>query len=616
MNLKFKVFVSAIFALMLIFATTAFAQENSVRLIPYDNFEGYSTTTTSPWTGQGAATKASVEQTDRGKSAALVSSKGAMQELFVDSTKTNDSMKTIITGFSLRLCDLNAKRSYFLRCKTQEFYVMEISTSGKVTVGSTTVTTLSIDKWYDFVVEYNMISGFVRVKVDDGTTEKVVEGECSVKGISGIYRVDFVSWGTSGDSDARCYLDNCWSYATSYESVPYAKVTKVVDFEDFVPTSDGQKAPSGWTLQNKATDATAASVSEFEGYGKSLLLSSNGTTFYQVIYSFGNINDSTIIIDFDFRMEPSSFVTFGLRGKNSSGASTRDNFPIAISTTGNLTLNGSKVGTLSFDTWYKVSLTLDITSQTYTVSFISEEENLGGSGSIPGDVRVLNGIDFFFPKGGGSFSTIYVDNIDVHAKRLANIVGFEPVLGKIPVGSTEIDLVIDGTFTDEAVDLAKVKINGDENKVTRKSKDGNRLIINFETDQYDNGYFIEITDLLCSDGTLLNVANGYYTGVKFAVSAPEFTKQSISGGETGVSVTVSSECDELTQATVVLALYNKTTEEMLAITYDSHSISKGDSETLQCSLNIPESDAEYELVAYIWDDFDGMKILGSSKKIN
>ena len=67
---------------------------------------------------------------------------------------------------------------------------------------------------------------------------------------------------------------------------------------------------------------------------------------------------------------------------------------------------------------------------------------------------------------------------------------------------------------------------------------------------------------------------------------------------------------------VVLALYNKTTQEMLAITYDSHSISKGNSETLQCSLNIPESNDEYELIAYIWDDFDGMKILGSSKKLN
>ena len=614
--MKFKVFVSAIFALMLIFATTAFAQEDSARLIPYDNFESYSTTTTSPWNGQGAATKASVEQTDRGKSAALVSSKGAMQELFVDSTKTNDSMKTIITGFSLRLCDFNAKRSYFLRCKTQEFYVMEISTSGKVTVGSTTVTTLSTDKWYDFVVEYNMISGFVRVKVDDGATEKVIEGECSVKGISGIYRVDFVSWGTSGDNDARCYLDNCWSYATSYEAAPYAKITKVVDFEDFVPDSDGQKAPSGWTLQNKATDATVASVSEFDGYGNSLLLSSNGTTFYQVIYSFSNINDSIIIVDFDFRMKPSSFITFGLRGKNSLGSSTRDNFPIAISTNGNLTLNGSNVGTLSSDTWYKVSLVLDITSQTYTVSFVSEEENIEGSGSIPGDVRVLNGIDFYFPKGGGSSSTIYVDNIDVHAKRLANISGFEPALGKIPVGTAVISLVIDGNFTDEAVDLEKIKINSEETKVISKSKEGNKLIVTFEADQYDNGYFVEITDLLCSDGTLLNVANGYYTGAKFAVSAPEFTKQSISVGEAGVSVTVSSECDELTKATVVLALYNKTTQEMLAITYDSHSISKGNSETLQCSLNIPESNDEYELIAYIWDDFDGMKILGSSKKLN
>ena len=113
--MKIKAILSALFALTFIFAVKAFADESSVNLIPYDNFESYTGRTGSPWSAQGAATFAPIEQTDRGNSAVLVSSKGAMQELFVDTAKTDASIKTVITGFSLKLCDLKTKRAYFLR---------------------------------------------------------------------------------------------------------------------------------------------------------------------------------------------------------------------------------------------------------------------------------------------------------------------------------------------------------------------------------------------------------------------------------------------------------------------------------------------------------------------
>ena len=613
--MKIKIFLSVIVALTFIFAVSALADDGSVKLIPYDNFESYSGRTGSPWSGQGAASSVLVEQTDRGKSAVLLSYANAMQELFVDVTATEPDVKAVITGFSLKLCDLKVRRAYYLRCDSAEFCVMEISQNGELIVGGTTIGRITVGKWYDFVVEYNMEDGFVRVKIADGSNCSVAEGTNETKGIRGIWRIDFVSGG-SDDGDAVCYLDNCWSYGLKYNVSAFSQGGDIIKFEDFVPSPDGQAAPPDWIFLNKAPGATSAGTAEFDGYGKTLELTSAGTTHYQVICGFSGKSDDEIIVEFDFRMKPSSYVNFGLRGTNSSGGLTRDNFPIVLSSSSNLTMSESAVGTLLPDEWYHVTLTLNIPSQLYTASFVSDGNSVQGSGTIPGDIRTLKGVDFYFPVGAGGNSCIYLDNINVHSKGASQVKGFLPVAGKISKGEATVSMEVDGDFGYEAVENANVKINGDSSSVIRKEINGNEILITFETDEYDSGYFIEIDGLICDDGISLSAANGYFTGDKWTISDFNYTKDSISEGNIGVSANFTSESDELTKATLVLALYNKNDGEMLGITYDVCSVSPGISENLNCSLNVPESDDELELVAYIWDGFDGMKILGMSKILN
>lgn len=613
--MKIKTFLLVLAALMLIFAGTAYADESSVKLIPYDNFESYTGRTGSPWSGQGAASSVPVEQTDRGNSAVLLSTVNAMQELLVDVTKTEPDVKSVITGFSLKLSDLKVRRAYYLRCDSAEFSVMEIDETGGLIVGGVTYGKLSVGKWYDFVVEYNMADGFVRVKCTDGTSSTITETQISTKEISGIWRVDFVSWGTT-EGDAVCYLDNCWSYGLKYNAAAFSKGGDIEDFEDFVPAADGQSGPSSWTLMNKGVGATSAGTKEFEGYGKALELSSNGTNHYQVVYGFADKSDDVINVEFDFRMKPSSYVNFGLRGNNSKGELTRDNFPIIVSASGAVTMSGSNAGTLASDTWYHVTVALNISSQSYTASFVSSSGTVEGGGAIPGDVRVLKGIDFYFPVGAGADSSIWLDNINIHETKDSAIKGFLPAVGKISKGETTVCMEIDGYFTAEALNNASIKINGDESLVTAKEKNGSKILITFDADKYDSGYLVEVTNLVCADGITLSAANGYFTGDKWTISDFEFTKESISSGDTGVSATFTSESDELSKATLVLALYSKTTGEMLGITYDTCSISVGKSEELSCSLAIPEAADSYELIAYIWDGFDGMRILGVSKTLN
>ncbi|MBQ4528422.1 MAG: hypothetical protein II998_10150 [Clostridia bacterium] len=612
--MRFKICLLLLMATLMSFSGFVYASENSVVLAPFDNFESYQDMLEAPWSAQGASSTVPIGQAGRGKSAKLVSVPGKMQEVFVNVPKTDSDKKSVITVFSLKLEDFNTKRTYFLRCDTDEFRVLDIATNGELMVSDKNIgIRLTTGVWYDLVVEYNMSTGFVRVRCHDGESEKVAQAQCSVKGISGIWRVNFVSWGTQG-GDAVCYIDNCASYVAGYEVSPYAVAIKSYDFDDFVPSADGQKEPENWRLQNKSSGATTATVQYFDGYGNALNLTSNGTVHYQVIHDFADISGDTAIVEFDFRRTASSYVTFGLRGNNSSGELTRDRFPVSVLASGDVNAGDICVGTLAPDTWYHTVMNLNLDEQTYDISFIADDHTIYGSGLIPGDVRVLNGFDYYFQPQSGA-SSIYLDNVSAHSEVNVAFTRTSSV-GRINCGQNTAEFEVEGDFTDVAVSNATITVNGDTENFISVTSDGNKIKVSYMADEYEQGYFVEICGLQCDDGTALSAATFNYTPAKYSISDFSFSSEVLSCGENGASLAVVSETDEYNKVTLILALYSKTTGEMLAITYDTKELTKGIAENLSCSLHIPDSDQTYELFAYIWDSIDGMEIIGETKILN
>lgn len=259
-------------------------------------------------------------------------------------------------------------------------------------------------------------------------------------------------------------------------------------------------------------------------------------------------------------------------------------------------------------------MNLNLDEQTYDISFIADDHTIYGSGLIPGDVRVLNGFDYYFQPQSGA-SSIYLDNVSAHSDVNVAFTRTSPI-GRINCGQNTAEFEVEGDFTDVDVSNATITVNGSTENLISIISEGNKIKVSYMADEYEQGYFVEVCGLQCNDESVVSAATFNYTPAKYSISDFSFSSEVLSSGENSASLTIVSETDEYNEVTLILALYSKTRNEMLAITYDAKELTKGIAENLSCSLQIPDSEQTYELIAYIWDSVDGMEIIGESKILN
>ncbi len=590
-------------------------------LFPFETFEGYDSKVGLEWTSQGAADYTDIIATEKNNSAKLVSTTSKMQELIKNFDKTSDSVKSIFVGFSINLQDLNAKRTLILKTSTLDANIIDIKNDGIIYVSDvTTGIALQTKKWYDISVEYSMLTGFVRLKVFDGVNTYTSEGFNRYKEQTAVTRVDFASWKATG-SDAVCYIDNCFAYSLSYDVSYYASPVYVQDFESYTPSSDGLSAPSGWRLAGTDSLTSTSCASGADG-GKSLDLYNGGTANFEAFYApeAGIKSDATI--EFDFKWITGSTIYFDVRGTNKTNASVSDNYigyftyrdevKVYKEKGGAATTITTSENMLSADTWYHATIKLDLVNQTFSIKLQSGNNEINGEGIISKEVTTFKELGFFLKPGDGRTSRILIDNISVYQSKKTAVAPFTPAFAKIPASENTVYLDIVGNFTQDNLSSASVLVNGSQDGVL-KTKEGNRIAITFDSQNYNSLYFVELKNLVCEDGTVLNAATAYQTGNKWTISDFEFTKSALSSGEIGTSLKFVSECDEISDATLILALYNSKTGAMIAASCDSTAVVKNTEHNLSCAVDVPVSSDGYELVAYIWDSFNDMKILGKSK---
>ncbi|MBQ4527722.1 MAG: hypothetical protein II998_06600 [Clostridia bacterium] len=616
-----KIISVCIFCMLAIFlSVSAFA---SSALFSFETFEGYDSRVGLEWTSQGAKDYTAIADTEKNKSAELVSTTAKMQELIKNFDKTSDDVKSIYVGFSIKLQDLNAKRSLLLKTSSLEANIIDIKNDGIIYVSDvSTGIGLEVGKWYDLSVEYSLVTGFVRLKVSNSENIFTSELFNRYKEQSGVTRVDFASWKSSG-SDAVCLIDNCFAYSLSYDVSYYAVPTEVQDFENFESSPDGLTPPDGWQLKGTNEYTTALCSAGFES-DKALELTNADGAHFEALYTAPSDIKSTATVEFDFKWKSGTTTYFDVCGKNSKGSSVSENYIGYFTYAGDVKVYKEKGGAatvinssdekLITDTWYHAVISLDLEGQSFSISLTNENGEISGTGIIPNEVTAFTGLCFYLKPASGRTSTLSIDNITSYQTLKTGVAGFAPAFSKIPVSENTVFIDISGKFTEDSLGDARVLVNGSEEGVT-KSKNPGSIAITFDASNYNSLYFVELKNLVCDDGTVLNAATAYQTGDKWTISDFEFTKSSLSGGEIGASLKIYSECDEISDATLILALYNVKTGAMVDATCHSAELEAGTNCELECSLDVPERYEEYELIAYIWDSFNGMKILGKSKII-
>ena len=251
-------------------------------------------------------------------------------------------------------------------------------------------------------------------------------------------------------------------------------------------------------------------------------------------------------------------------------------------------------------------------NQTFSLKLQNGNNEISGEGIISKELTSFKELGFYLKPGGGRTSTFCIDNVTSYQSLKTGVVGFNPAFAKIPASENTIYIDVNGMFGQEELNSASVLVNGSATGVT-KTKEGKRIAVTFDSSDYNSLYFVELKNLICEDGTVLNSATAYQTWNMWTISDFEFNKFALSIGETGASLNFISESDEILDATLILALYNLKTGAMVAASCDTISVVKNEKHNLNCTVNVPSTSDEYELIAYVWDSFNNMKILGKSK---
>lgn len=577
----------------------------------FDDFESYVGVVGSPWKSQGKALTTEIAYTEKGKSAKVISDSTKMQELLVDSTPLSDDETSVMFGFSMMLDGENVVRTIYSRNATKEYCIMTISADGTISAGNAVSTKLKMKKnqWYDFFVEYNIATGYIRCRIncDDGT--ETIEG-IGPTGISGLYRLDFVSSQTI-EEQAIMYIDDVWLEVADYEIVSMA--SNAENYEGYTASSRGKTAPD-------STYAVAGFRSGYNGIysatpvgspnGRSICIECDSTSpVSAALYKYLN-SGVPVPVSFNFDLCYSEIsMGFTVRGTNANGSAINDRSVAIIDNDGNLRANASSapICQLAKNTWYNIDISFSNESGCVITVTDSTGAKSTGSGGAYGGITSFTRVEFWAQKSDVNVQ-FYIDNLKIQTTGSGSVAGYSPVSVLDPK-SPEISVLFNGNIDTNSLAGATVTINGDPSLISSITADNDILKIKLTSNvEYSSRYVLRFGGITAGGTQNLSGTNLYYSYKPFLIKDYAFVEPEVIPGVLNCNATIESKKGEIASAVMITRVYDKISGRMVSADICSGSLSATPLQ-FSTSVTVPDDGGEYYAVSSIWDSVTNMKSL-------
>ena len=581
-----------------------FAGVGATDVIKLDTFESYGNTLTG-WTTPTTYGNVSLVPTDKGTSVRTqkTSSDGwhEVQRVF---TETSSAISSVAYSCSIKF---DGTPSMYFYTKSSgggangngaEKWITQID-NGKITVGTTTSDAIiESGKWYDFFIEFNMQTGFTRCNITDGTNNwTVCDMPESFNALSKMFRISMAL-----RAKTTLYFDNACFKTLKYNVIPHVPENKTEDFEN------GLEA---FSVVGAGEDASASAEELSDsGRGKSVKLQNGGSENLSLGKTLNSLSGS-IKISFDMMISESGRLNFGFEGIGADDVPMAESYPVKIED-GKLFADESEAGSIQNDKWYGVLLAINTSPGTYSFEMGAGEETISASGNLPEGLSKITSFEFMVP-GGSNTLVVYIDNLLI--KNAEGVSGYSPEYGTVGVDTSEFKVTfsdaVDPSCADSiTVTLGDVAVPADNIKI-----DGNNLFIKaFQTPDFGEYIPLEFSGVKLLNGGIYGGMQLYRTEELCTVLDFAFSKPWLSEGELSGTARVSCINGNISDAMLIMILYDVKTGNMVAHNFSTASVG-ADIVPLTVSLTVPDDGGEYKAVMFLWDSMENMLALTNTLEL-
>ena len=614
-----KILILLLAALMLDLPAYKIEASNENDMIGLEDFESYGKNLSSPWASQGVRKIGELSETQYGKSAILSSTSSDMHELIRTFSKTSADIKGNLLAFSMFFEDFSANRHVIIRKdgSTDDIYMFKVDTNGKMSVASISIDiSLETGKWYDFLLEHNYKTGFVRISVTDGTNTQIGEGFLSesAKDISGVSRMEFIAFRATQNKSVA-YIDNVYMTGLTYGPEKYEKAVYTETFDSFIPAEDGSVAPAGWSPRNLSPNVRTATVEVFDNpaYGKALKLTNDGGKAVELLKTF-SVSADVMTAEFDMMIPEGCGGYVYVRGLDTSGSSTDATRMIQTDKVGNIYFNGVKYAEqITQGEWYHFKIVFDYVSKTYTATVSGDSQEIIVENPFPSNIVSVHTVEFMMPAAYGA-NVLYADNFVVYAPPEFGMYGFNPSFEPIGVDCNEIRITLSSQVDEGCLfGDATFALNGDYNAFDVSLEDEKTILLKLKDSlEYDKFYVLEAKGITGSDGKTVNGAIVYKTPKRYM-----FSNKLITSDSAGVRFDVDAVSnDPLYERALLIGTVNDAQSgKMAGVSFCQSDISS-ETNTLSSLTSFPNDYKNYVAKMFVWDSFETMTSLSTKKSIS
>lgn len=570
--------------------------------VAYTDFEDWTTGVKSPWTLRSYT--ASVADTERGKSLMLTTSSESANEFFYDFTATAGAAKSILLRYSANFADMNGSRQIYVKSSSAEYIIVTFTNEGKVKIGSSNVDgmTFATGKWYDIAIVYVPSTGDVRITMNASGTKVSGSGNCARSEQSGIKRINFYAYKTANPSTT--YVDDV--YVGAFDYIPAAFTSSSgerYDFENYT-ASDGITPPTKWAFVN-GEEGKAFGVSDADSSGNAVKLVSDGTKAFEMVRNIPSpYLTGKSAIEFDLKRSDGSGVQIGIRGYNAEKILKKDLFFAKMDANGKLTVGDASV-TLNPDVWYRFKMNFDSEAGTCSVTVDGSDVDFTETIPIPGDVVSVSRFDIYTPSSKTATYTLWVDNVYIGTEQSFGVCDINPNYDFVNASIDCITITFSGSVNAQDLLGAKFMLNGRESYFNGYEINNDKVILNLAT-PLDFGKFYMFEAIGLGDDNL-SVAGSFLTKKQTVLYNHNLTTDS--SAVVG-NISAYSTDEESYDITLLLAIYNKETGEMIDLTA-SKDVIGGEQTDIYVSLPLPKDAGVYEACLFVWDGVDTMQSLSA-----
>lgn len=585
--------------------TTAAATADTVttQVVAFDDYEGYNVGT-KMYTCSGTSTY--VKQIDGNKLIELFATSSAMAETKI-SLQNLTTTESVISGFSIYI-DENQK-DFIYNVRTNGYVVgdaLRIYADGSVKLGSTSISEITVqeDTWYDVVLECNMKSGKIRAQIKGGNIDGIYDGQWSASSNNDSRSTFIINKNASSNVNSVIYIDNFSVYASDKAFTSLYSGT----YYDFEELNNDVKYPVSWSISNPA--GLEFDIAKSDEYGKSLKVNSKGTAYSETRIPVANMSGE-LVVEFDYKFSQGAKARIGLIGTDANGTYVKDVvYLFGISDNGSFVTAGADaviansdklIGTLSYDTWYHIAISLNTNDNSFKMTAASSMDNLSANDIIgvrSGKTQIhnVNTFTVMYPQKSG---IDYIDNVYIKsADTLPAISAISPANAQINQKENKVRVAFNGDIASNIADY-QFKVNTAEVTPTIF---GNTALLTLSNNMNVGDFYFVEASAVDSAGNAIYGASALRVVDEIIVSDFAYDANAESG-TVGAGANVVSNSDDYTTATLITAVYSGNT--LVAIDVNPVNLTRGVKTALESSVELPAGYENLKTVSYVWNSATG-----------